>query len=93
VLRCVDTIDLGNFDAHLLSKGFSNEAITFFSVLKDVQIGSREMKEFIQNQTNASVEKIGVAVKRENDNSMKIAILWVKMPINLEKKYGYFLKT
>jgi hypothetical protein len=44
-------------------------------MLKQVQIGSTEMKEFIENQTSASVEKIGVAVKRDNESSMKIAIL------------------
>lgn len=49
----------------------------YFKPLQFLENGSREKKEFVMNLSNASLEKIGVAVKKENDSVMKVAIHWV----------------
>lgn len=54
----------------------NDSAITFFGTLKHVQEGARERKEFVMNSSSATLEKAGVAVKRESDK-LKISILWV----------------
>lgn len=71
------TISAHNFEAFLSGKGVPQNAVADFQMLKYVQVGQKQQKAFFLNQSQASLERIWVGVRKLNSETMRIGLNWV----------------